>query len=474
MSSSPTTSASGDTGPQAVIRAESRFRIAWDAVALLLGCASCWIVLYQVSFLHSSDAAGSALIYLIDLYFFIDLLLNFRTTYREQGIEIERREAIGKHYLRTLFFFDLLGLLPIDAIFLAMPDAAAGGIPLLLLLRQTRLLRIPRLFLILRRWERSIRTNSGYLRIGRLALIVFLLTHLIACAWFFVPFAEHFPPDSWPISEGIAGAGPFIQYIRSYYWAVVTMTTVGYGDITPHRTLEYVFAIFVMGAGASLYAFVIGNIASLFSNLDASKVRFWNRADAAIQFLRARRAPARLNEQLRSYYEYMWDRYRGMGEQAMFEELPATLRLEILLHLTKELQATVPLFRRSGEILRDALLLALRPYVYTPGTLIAREGEPGRELFFISRGTVAVTSGQDTKAHGTLVSGEYFGDLSMMLGERRTASARAVTHCEIFVLGIAEFEQLKKDHPEFREVLKSVSSDKSERLAALVVEGAIL
>ena len=43
------------------------------------------------------------------------------------------------------------------------------------------------------------------------------------------------------------------------------MTTVGYGDITPHLNYEYVFTIIVMIIGAFMYAFIIGNIASLIS-----------------------------------------------------------------------------------------------------------------------------------------------------------------------------------------------------------------
>ena len=55
------------------------------------------------------------------------------------------------------------------------------------------------------------------------------------------------------------------------------MTSVGFGDIAPLRQEEYVFAIVVMLAGASLFAYVIASGAALIQTLDLSKVAFWNR-----------------------------------------------------------------------------------------------------------------------------------------------------------------------------------------------------
>jgi voltage-gated potassium channel len=148
---------------------------------------------------------------------------------------------------------------------------------------------------------------------------------------------EQFPADSWVAAQSLETAPAGTQYVRSLYWTVVTMTTVGYGDITPARNVEYVFAILVILAGASLYAYIIGNIASLLSNLDAAKVAFWNRADAVNQYLRSRQVPNALNEHIRGYYEYLWARHHGLADKDMFVELPESVRIDLLHHLTGDL-----------------------------------------------------------------------------------------------------------------------------------------
>jgi CRP-like cAMP-binding protein len=85
-----------------------------------------------------------------------------------------------------------------------------------------------------------------------------------------------------------------------------------------------------------------------------------------------------------------------------------------------------------------------------------------------------ITSRQGTRSHGTLEPGDYFGDLSLLLGERRTASVSAITHCDVFVLARSDFDRIKTEYPEFREVLKTISSEKSERLSDLVLDGIVL
>ncbi len=315
-----------------IIRENSRSRGLWDVFVLAMVLASCALVPFQVAFVHEVRLGGSVAVYLIDLVFLADILLNRRTSHHHLGSEVTDRRRVSRHYARTLLPWDVVGTVPLDLLLLPWAGESVLGVSILLFARLNRLVRVVRMVAIFRRWERASWTNSAQLRIGKLVLSILLLLHWVACAWFFIPYSEGFPTQSWVASQGVDSAERFTQYVRSLYWVVVTTTTVGYGDITPNRDVEYVFTLVVM-------FLIIGNIASLVSSLDSAKAAFWGRAEAANAYLRSRRVSEELNESVRGYYDYIWSRFRGMNEKTLFADLPAPIRLEILVHLTKELDA---------------------------------------------------------------------------------------------------------------------------------------
>jgi hypothetical protein len=461
-------------GRMRTIEESSAFRLGWDVFIVLLIVASCLLIPFQLSFRRVALPLGSGLVYLIDLFFGIDIILNFFTSFRRHGEKVTGADQTARHYLKTRFVIDLAASVPLDAVFLGGADPGLAGVSLVLLLRQLRLLRMVRLFAIFQRWQNLSWTNAGHLRIAKLFTAFLLLIHWIACAWFLVPYLEGFPENCWVVQQGIEHARPATQYIRALYWVIQTMATVGYGDITPHRDFEYGFSILTMLMGASTYAFIIGNIASLASNLDAARAAFFGRIEAISQYLHSRQVPPHLNEQVRNYYEYLWAHHRGVREESLFDDLPPSFRLNILLHLTRGLLEKVPLFRYCSPVLRNALLMALKPQTYAPGVLIARAGEIGKEIFFLSHGQVAIVSEDGGVNYGNLEGGEYFGDLSLILKEKRTASVRALSYCEVFVLSKKEFNHIKAEYPEFREVLKQVSSEKTEKVVNLLLKGVTL
>jgi len=59
------------------------------------------------------------------------------------------------------------------------------------------------------------------------------------------------------------------KYILSIYFTITTMTTVGYGDMSPGTTVEMVYGIFIMILGVVVFNFISGALASIISESDS-------------------------------------------------------------------------------------------------------------------------------------------------------------------------------------------------------------
>ena len=128
-------------------------------------------------------------------------------------------------------------------------------LPCKAILALTRLLRIIRIYRFLTILNPIPHLNPTIIRIIRLLKSVTIYAHWIACIWLYISVFElqtiH-PEDNWAIRYEIPEQDIFTQYVRSLYWVITTMKTVGYGDVTPNNTIETIFTMLVMTLGVSI------------------------------------------------------------------------------------------------------------------------------------------------------------------------------------------------------------------------------
>ncbi|HWP44153.1 MAG TPA: mechanosensitive ion channel family protein [Blastocatellia bacterium] len=106
-------------------------------------------------------------------------------------------------------------------------------------------------------------------------------------------------------------------------------------------------------------------------------------------------------------------------------------------------------------------------YLYAPGETILRRGDPGSSMFVISRGKAEVqvlSNNGDLKAVATLGAGDFFGEMALFTGERRTADVCAVEEVELLEIRKACIEKLLNQNEKLAE---SFSQKIAERQAGL-------
>jgi voltage-gated potassium channel len=193
------------------------------------------------------------------------------------------------------------------------------------------------------------------------------------------------------------------------WWAIVTVGTIGYGDVVPITPLGKVIATSTIFVGLILMALPIGIIATAFS------------------------------EQIhRRDFIVTW----GMI-------------------------AKVPLFAEldAGEI--ADIMEILRAQLAEPGEVIVREGDHAHSMYFIAAGEVEVALGKKKVRLGT---GQFFGEVAVLSGSRRSGTATAITRSNLLALSAPDLRALMKRDPRIAKRVKDVAENRTGKKVAEAVE----
>lgn len=436
------------------IRPDGKAKIIWDIYVLLITILITISVPLRVVFSAINptltlfcDTVGT-LTYLLDIFF------KFNTGIVVRHETIFDRKIIAIGYLKGVFIWDLLAALPISWLLSPGITSLADNFVRYFLL--FRLFKLVSIIGILRRVHRINIIKPAFVRLILLVFWILIAAHLITCGWIFLDgprkpeFDNHFSPH--------------LRYLEAFYWTITTLTTIGYGDITPEKPLQFVYVIIVMLMGAALYGFIIGNIANIIANLDVVKSKFRNKVENLVTFLKYRNIPVDIQDRITDYYDYLWESRRGYEETTLLQGLPTSLLTRVSHFLNQEIIAKVPLFKNaSQEFIRD-IILNLKPVVFTPSDDIVIYGEMGYEMFFISHGEVEVLDATGNIVYATLTSGQFFGEIAILLSTPRTATVRAKAYCDLYVLDKETFDHILKKYPDFAKDVEKQAEENRKKL----------
>ena len=136
------------------------------------------------------------------------------------------------------------------------------------------------------------------------------------------------------------------------------------------------------------------------------------------------------------------------------------------------LLAGVDLFTGLGEEMLVEIAEATKARTYGNGEPIVRQGEPGQSMFVVVSGRAAVVLEPDRREIATIESGGYFGEMSLLTGDPRTATVIARGDTMVFELDAELFRRLAATHPQAVEQVAVAAAARRVELEKVRAAGA--
>ena len=473
-------------GARWMLRPDQPFLQVWQVLISLLLLYAAVVMPYRVAFAQEVYwDAWSVLELSMDLVFLGDVLVTFLSVrIRPDGsVEAEPR-VVARQYLQGWLLLDIVASVPYtlcDYFLLSNSSAPNARYNTLLRLarvpRLYRLLRLLRLFKAFRRQGALLQilqdVSQVNLRLSKLikfCLALWAAVHVAACGWYFVARASDFEPDTWVARDGCLDSSDFNIYLRAFYWAVSTMVTVGYGDVTAKTSIEQGFALVWMLVGAGFFSFAVGSLSSFFMSIDTLESVLAAKVELVHELSEQTGLSQSIQERILAALRFNAVATGAVWNSTLFQALPKALKAEAVGLMFGGVAKSFPFFARRDPAFGVFVVPRLKPLHCHSGFLIYQQGEYADGLYFITRGRVTLVLSGTAVMYKAYVQGSYVGEIELFRGGQRQDTMQAYGATDLLILEKPDFHQMCAEFPVYAKEIMTQAAERERRNRQALLE----
>ncbi|XP_045563419.1 potassium voltage-gated channel subfamily H member 8 [Salmo salar] len=249
---------------------------------------------------------------------------------------------------------------------------------------------------------------------------------------------------------GMLGGGPSVRssYVTSLYFALSSLTSVGFGNVSANTDSEKIFSICTMLIGALMHAVVFGNVTAIIQRMYSRRSLYHTRTKDLKDFIRVHRLPKALEQRMLECFQTTWSVNNGIDVSELLKDFPDELRADIAMHLNKEL-LQLPLFESASRGCLRSLSLIIKTSFCAPGEFLIRQGDALQAIYFVCSGSMEVL--KDNTVLAILGKGDLIGSDSLTKEQviKTNANVKALTYCDLQYISLKGLREVLRLYPEY-------------------------
>ena len=431
--------------------------VAWQYFMMALDFTyTAFFVPYAVVFFLEDckwTSASAMVDFMAGWLYLLDVIMNLRVGYSvvhkfSRRLELGAWRSATFYMRRGTFCVDVPATVPVFLQIGCLCVPAAETTFALNVLQFVRLLRLLRLYRPFRLMASDALDAAAaqlkmpqalvnWMPLLQITILYAFIAHLMACIWWFTAVLEdaaHFglQPSfdrpsgdgsqqllecregrltcdvsgedciSWADAAGVACEGDGAKYAIAFYFATMTITTVGYGSFAGSTTAEYCVASVLMFIGTLFFGYIVSTTTLLMEKMSTKRLELKDYHDKLLvvnTWGEARNLPRNLMKRVHNYYAMVWTRREAMGaERTIWNELPFPLKASAAIAITSPLQPKVTAVSLLSKDAWKHIAGRLQPEWKPPGEFLSHPTGQGDgvssvleldSFYFLEKGTVA-------------------------------------------------------------------------------------
>lgn len=453
--------------PDYILKPDSRFKQIWKYIYAALCLYTACLMPYRLAFEDCiSIDAWTVLEFIVDVLFFIDICIKFFSSYKlpDGNLQISHKAIILK-YLRVWFLFDIIACIPFELIIAVNQDNRLSKYRLFKITRLVKVFNAYQKNNLIEKMQDFLDLNSRMVKLINFVITTFVGIHIMGCLWYLAAKYEGLEPDSWVVRYGILDEPTHTLYISSIYWAMVTLSTIGYGDILPRTILEKFIAIIWMIFGVGFYSFTVGSLTSLLYSIDSSDSILNTKLFAIQQFAKEKGLDSTLISKLHKAVRYNshQNEVSWSNKLDLLENIPQHLKYSLSKRMHHRATHHFTFFQHKSISFISQTITYLKPSHISDGEYIYVIGQHPDEVYFLSKGRANFVVGGSEIVYKSFLKGSYFGEWEVINRLSREDNTKAFGTCEFLVMSSKQFRSILEEYPYEAKQIRKIAAEKAKR-----------